>query len=85
MRPQSAVAPAHSVLWDTPMHDLVIRNGLIVDGSGGPAFVGDLAIDGQRIVAVAKLADPVLAGGRREIDAGNPPCTRSRERRFGPS
>ncbi len=34
------------------MHDLVIRNGLIVDGSGGPSFVGDIAIDAQRIVAL---------------------------------
>ncbi|MFN8051490.1 MAG: amidohydrolase family protein [Acidimicrobiales bacterium] len=47
------------------MHDLVIRNGRIVDGSGGPSFVGDVAIDGDRIVAVGEVAD----AGRREIDA----------------
>jgi N-acyl-D-amino-acid deacylase len=51
------------------MHDLVIRNGLIVDGSGEASFIGDLAIDGQRIIGVAKLGDPVLGGGVREIDA----------------
>ena len=34
------------------MLDLVIRNGLIVDGSGLPARHGDVAIQGDRIVAV---------------------------------
>ena len=34
------------------MHDIVIRGGTIIDGSGGPAFTGDVAIDGERIVAV---------------------------------
>ncbi|HWE99740.1 MAG TPA: amidohydrolase family protein [Caulobacteraceae bacterium] len=47
------------------MHDLVIRNGSIVDGTGAPPRDGDLAIDGDRIVAVGK----VEARGRREIDA----------------
>jgi N-acyl-D-amino-acid deacylase len=51
------------------MHDLVIRNGLIVDGSGGPSFVGDIALDGQRIVAVSKPGDLPVASGVREIDA----------------
>ena len=47
------------------MHDLVIRNGTIVDGTGQPAFVGDVAIDGDRITAVGE----VPAKGRTEIDA----------------
>lgn len=47
------------------MHDLVIRGGTIVDGSGAPAFLGDIAIDGERIAAVGT----VLAEGAREIDA----------------
>lgn len=47
------------------MHDLVIRGGTIVDGSGRPAFVGDVAIDGERISAVGSVA----AKGRQEIDA----------------
>ncbi|NBB15215.1 amidohydrolase family protein [Caulobacter sp. SLTY] len=48
-----------------PTHDLVIRNGVIYDGSGGPPFKGDLAIDGDRIVAVGKVS----GRGREEIDA----------------
>ena len=31
------------------MHDTVIRGGTIVDGTGNPAFTGDVAIDGDRI------------------------------------
>jgi N-acyl-D-amino-acid deacylase len=47
------------------MHDLVIRNGTIVDGSGRPRFAGDLAIDGAVITAVGGKAGAAL----REIDA----------------
>lgn len=47
------------------MHDLVIRGGTIVDGSGKPGFQGDIAIDGDRITAVGR----VESTGRREIDA----------------
>lgn len=46
------------------MHDLVLRGGTLVDGTGAPRFVGDVAIEGDRIVAVG-----VVPGrGRREID-----------------
>ncbi|BCW88699.1 Adenine deaminase [Alphaproteobacteria bacterium SO-S41] len=47
------------------MHDLVIRNGTIVDGTGAPAFTGDVAIDNGRIAAVGT----VTATGKEEIDA----------------
>jgi N-acyl-D-aspartate/D-glutamate deacylase len=47
------------------MHDLVIRGGTLVDGSGEPAETGDLAIDGERITAVGGTA----GAARREIDA----------------
>jgi N-acyl-D-aspartate/D-glutamate deacylase len=46
--------------------DLVIRDGLVADGSGGEPFVGDVAIADGIIVAVG----PKLAlRGREEIDA----------------
>jgi len=46
--------------------DIVIRNGAIYDGSGAAPFVGDVAIRGDRIVAVArKIRGPRLT----EIDA----------------
>jgi N-acyl-D-aspartate/D-glutamate deacylase len=45
--------------------DLVIRKGLVVDGTGNPSRRADVAIQGGRIVAVG---DDV-GQGRREIDA----------------
>lgn len=47
------------------MFDLIIRNGTIVDGSGGAPFRGDVAIIGSKIVAVGKIAGT----GSEEIDA----------------
>ena len=47
------------------MHDIVIRGGTIVDGTGRPKYTGDVAIDGDRIAQVGGKAGP----GRREIDA----------------
>jgi N-acyl-D-aspartate/D-glutamate deacylase len=47
------------------MHDLVLRGGLLVDGTGAPPREGDVAIDGERITAVGTDVGP----GRREIDA----------------
>jgi len=47
------------------MHDIVIRGGTIVDGTGKPAYTGDVAIAGERIAAVGGKQGP----GRREIDA----------------
>lgn len=51
------------------MHDLVIRNALIVDGSGADRFSGDVAIDGGLISAVARVGDEPIGAGRREVDA----------------
>lgn len=47
------------------MHDLVIRGGLVVDGSGAEAKQADVAIDGRLITAVGGEIGP----GKREIDA----------------
>lgn len=47
-------------------YDIVIRNGKIVDGSGNPWFQGDVAIRGDRIVAVGRVKP---ATAKREIDA----------------
>ncbi|MGA2891366.1 MAG: amidohydrolase family protein [Xanthobacteraceae bacterium] len=47
------------------MHDIVIRGGTIIDGSGNPSFNGDIAIEGGRIAAVGGKQGPA----RRDIDA----------------
>ncbi len=47
-------------------HDLVVRNGTIVDGTGVPAAPGDVAIDGGRVTEVGKLESTAAT---RVIDA----------------
>jgi N-acyl-D-aspartate/D-glutamate deacylase len=47
------------------MHDVVIRGGTIVDGTGAPARTGDVAIDGGRVTSATGRA----GAARREIDA----------------
>jgi len=47
------------------LHDVVIRNGKIVDGSGAKPFIGDIAIDGGKISLVGKFE----GAGKKEIDA----------------
>ncbi len=47
------------------MHDIVIRGGTIIDGTGTPAFSGDVAITAGKIAAVGGKQGP----GKREIDA----------------
>lgn len=47
-------------------YDLVLRNGRIVDGTGNPWFAGDVAIRGDRIVAIGRV---VRESAKREIDA----------------
>ena len=46
-------------------HDLVIRNGTVVDGSGFGSYRADVAVDGDRIVGVGRIKER----GLREIDA----------------
>ena len=47
-------------------HDLIIRNGTVYDGSGGPGMRADVGVRGDLIAAVGDLAD---ATGGEEIDA----------------
>jgi N-acyl-D-amino-acid deacylase len=69
----SFVLAVLSVLWFSspsaaaePVYDLLIRNGTIVDGSGNPWFYGDVAVRGERIVAVGRVPQ---GSAQREIDA----------------
>ena len=50
----------------SPAYDVVIRNGLFFDGSGGKPTRADVAIDGGK---VRTSASRLPATGRREIDA----------------
>lgn len=45
--------------------DLVVRNGLVIDGTGSPGFEGDIGVEGERIATIGKNLGP----GKKEIDA----------------
>ena len=47
------------------LHDVVIRNGKIFDGSGKKSFIGDVAIDDGKI----SLVGVIEGSGKKEIDA----------------
>ncbi|MEZ4810958.1 MAG: D-aminoacylase [Allomuricauda sp.] len=50
-----------------PQHfDVLIKNGTIVDGSGGPSYLGNVGINADTIAAIGDLKD---ATGNLEIDA----------------
>lgn len=51
------------------MHDLVLRGGTVVDGTGAPPRTADVAIDGETITEVGTAKSGQVSGsGRREID-----------------
>ncbi|MDQ1613197.1 MAG: N-acyl-D-amino-acid deacylase [Pyrinomonadaceae bacterium] len=52
---------------NAPEYDLVILNGLIVDGTGRPAYTGDVVVRGDRIELVGKSRPGAHAN--RRIDA----------------
>src|SRR5438270_3193497 len=58
-----AAGPARAA---EPDYDLVVRSGKVVDGSGNPWFHGDLAVRGDRIVAVGRVPP---GPAKRTIDA----------------
>ena len=48
------------------MHDVIIRGGRIVDGSGGTPFIGEVAFkDG----VITEVAPKISGAARREINA----------------
>jgi len=49
-----------------PAYDVVIRHGAIYDGTGSPAYFGDIGIKGDTIAFVGNLGD---AKGAIEVDA----------------
>ncbi|HEX8890557.1 MAG TPA: D-aminoacylase [Pyrinomonadaceae bacterium] len=49
-----------------PQYDILIKNGRVIDGTGRPGFIADVAIKNDRIVRIGKLPD---VRARRVIDA----------------
>src|SRR5690606_32424375 len=63
-RPGPVLTPAGS-RGEHGVHDLVIRAGTVVDGTGAPARTADVAITGGIITEVGRVTGPA----RRTIDA----------------
>ena len=55
------------------MFTILIKNGQIIDGTGAPAFRGDIAITNDKIVAIESAANGGLSSAQAEtiIDADN--------------
>jgi N-acyl-D-aspartate/D-glutamate deacylase len=47
--------------------DLLIRNGMVVDGTGRPAYRADIGVEQGRIVEIGKVSEPA----RRKLDASD--------------
>jgi len=60
-----SIVPVFAVAGDPAEYDVVIRNGMLYDGSGSDPVHGDLAIREDRIAAVGKFQGT----GKIEIDA----------------
>ena len=51
------------------MIDLVVRNGQLVDGTGGPARRADVVVDDGRVVEVVPAGEAPTASAHRVVDA----------------
>jgi N-acyl-D-amino-acid deacylase len=61
----TACSPPEATSPPAPAYDLILRGGMIYDGGGEPGFVGDVAIDGDEIVALGDIGD---ASAEKELD-----------------
>lgn len=52
------------------MLDLRIRNALIADGTGQPAYVGDIAVQSGRIVAIGPVGSKTSVVFTQELGPG---------------
>lgn len=61
-----AAACAVALVAQVPQADLVIRGARVVDGTGAPWYVADVAVKGDTIVAIGR---GLASKGAREVDA----------------
>ena len=71
MRPSAALClllafATPATAQDMKTYDLILRGGTIYDGSGSKPYRGDVAVNGDRIVALGSLEN---AKGKTEVDA----------------
>ncbi len=53
-------------------YDLIIKNGRVVDGSGGPSFQADVAVQNGKIVGVGKFTESATRAINAEGRVGCP-------------
>ena len=58
----AACSTAHAGEASVPRYDLLIRNGLVYDGTGGAPRALDVAVNADRIVALLPAGQPATAG-----------------------
>ena len=58
------MSTSEQALADTTLADLVITGGLVVDGTGSPGILADVAVTDGRITAIGQG----LRGGARSPD-----------------
>ncbi len=62
-----SIPVAAAAQTETPVYDLLLRGGTVVDGTGAPGFRADLAISGDRIAAIGEdlgaASDTIDASG----------------------
>jgi hypothetical protein len=66
-------------------YDLLIKNGRIIDGSGRPAFHGDVAVARGKIVELGRLGGPARRARTPEIFQAASCTTPATRRRGEPS
>lgn len=64
-----AASPSGRVASKDSPYDLIITNGRVIDGSGNPWFLGDVAVRGDRVVRVERSGVLDNAPAQRRIDA----------------
>ena len=52
---------------ESPVFDLVVSGGYVIDGTGRPGFLGDVAVEHGKVAAVSRR--PGLLSGREVVDA----------------
>ncbi len=62
----TALALLASSVLAAPVHEVIIRQGMVYDGSGKAPYRGDVAIDGDRISYIGRHAP---GRGKTEVDA----------------
>jgi N-acyl-D-amino-acid deacylase len=65
----AATGLAHQSSSGQPLYDLLIRDGTVVDGTGGPRFRADVAVRGDRIAEIARAGIP--PGQARQVLAAD--------------